>query len=124
MFKSNRVLFINSFSGYSLPNYQQISSLDQLHNILERYGSLEVPIDLTLDVRGLSNKVLSSFLVFLESYSGKVILVVCDPVLPTILSRFIEVYKFPEIDKQFTYNNYFLKNTSKFTKEKIEILLS
>jgi hypothetical protein len=101
-----RILYLDSFGKEAIPNLQFIPDITAIRALYERYFYLENPEDLALDCRGLSVKALSVLLKFIEEYPASITLVASDPVPKPVLSRFIEIKKYPlikESDLRFSY---------------------
>lgn len=122
-FKSGRVLLINSFQGYELQNYQVLEDSKAVDSLMERVINYETPIDLTLDIRPLSSKEVSGLLKFFEEYRGKLIIIINEPVISTILSRFTEIYKSPVIKPKFSYLDFHLSKQTALQVQKLQAFL-
>lgn len=90
---TRRVLFIDSFKGFELQNLITLSSIAEVHSLVERYSFLETPEVISLDLRVLNLKAVTSLLKFIEEYQGDLYVVINDPVPLPVLSRFIEIHK-------------------------------
>ena len=105
-----RVLYLDGFGDNRLENLQLLSSKEDVLNLYDRYFKLEDPIDLCLDARSLTVRGLSSLLKFIEEYQGSITLVASEPVPAPVLSRFIEIQKFPVI-KESHFLELFITKT-------------